>query len=95
MKQHKPPKLAAAETTGRRFEMLPPTAFYLDRTECNATVFDLRDSRAVERLHRGRALWQGRSEIEALDEDYFVSIRQPGSIDADIGTSTARGEQRG
>jgi hypothetical protein len=41
-------------------------------------LFDLRDSRAVEQLHRERAAWQEFSDIEALNEDVFALILYPG-----------------
>ena len=37
-------------------------------------LFDLRDAGAVEELHHARAVWQGQSDIEALDEDHFALI---------------------
>jgi hypothetical protein len=37
-------------------------------------VFDLRIPGAAKRLHRGRAVWQEFTDIEAIDEDHFVLI---------------------
>jgi len=76
--------------------LIPPTAFYPSNAECIILIFDLRDPRAVQSLHHERAVWQGDSDIKALDEDHFVLIVRPGSVDADFGTSsTAKGGRRG
>ncbi len=37
-------------------------------------VFDVRYPGIAERLHRERAVWQERSDIEALDQNHFVLI---------------------
>jgi hypothetical protein len=42
-------------------------------------LFDLRDPEACKSLHKQRAVWQERSDIEALDEDHFVLIIRPGA----------------
>jgi hypothetical protein len=41
-------------------------------------LFDLRLPGTPERLHRERAAWQEHSDIEALDQDHFALIVQPG-----------------
>jgi len=41
-------------------------------------MFDLRIPGAAERLHRGRAVWQEFTDIEAIDENHFVLVIQPG-----------------
>jgi hypothetical protein len=46
-------------------------------------LFDLRTPGSAELLHRGRAVWQERSDIEALDEDHFVLIIRPESESSD------------
>jgi hypothetical protein len=51
---------------------------YPSDPECIITLFDLRDSEAVEQLHRERAAWQECSDIEALTEDCFALILRPG-----------------
>jgi hypothetical protein len=40
--------------------------------------FDLRDAGAAEELHHARAVWQGQSDIEALDENHFALTVRPG-----------------
>jgi hypothetical protein len=40
-------------------------------------LIDLRIPGAAERLHRERAVWQERSDLEALDEDHLVLILRP------------------
>jgi hypothetical protein len=41
-------------------------------------LFDLRDAGAAEELHHARAVWQGQSDIEALDENHFALTVRPG-----------------
>ncbi len=43
----------------------------------NLVVFDIRYSGVAQRLHRGRALWQERSDIEALDQNHYVLLVWP------------------
>jgi hypothetical protein len=75
----KPPIPAAARTTGeRRLMTLPLEKLYLSIPECLIVLFDLRDSEAVERLHRERATWQELSDIQALSKDCFALILRPG-----------------
>ena len=57
---------------------LPLEALYPSIPECLIVLFDLRDSKAVELLHRERATWQELSDIEALSEDCFTLILCPG-----------------
>jgi hypothetical protein len=52
---------------------------YQSNPECLVVLFDLRSPNAVEELHRGRAIWQEDSDIEALDEDHFVLVVRPGA----------------
>ncbi len=42
-------------------------------------LFDLRIPGVAERLHRERAAWQERGDIEALDQNHFVLIVRPGT----------------
>ena len=55
--------------------------------EALITLYDLRNPEAVEQLHRGRAIWQEDSDIEALDEDHFVLVVRPGAL---VGSRLAR-----
>jgi len=57
-----------------------PTPVYLSNSECLVVLFDLRSPNAVEELHRQRAVWQGDSDIEALDGDHFVLVVRPGWV---------------
>ena len=43
-------------------------------------IFDLRDTRAVERLHREHATWRERGDIEALDKEHFVLVVCTGRV---------------
>jgi hypothetical protein len=54
-----------------------PPQFYPKTPECIVVLFDLRESAAVEELHHLRGVWQGLSDIEALDEDHFALIVRP------------------
>jgi hypothetical protein len=58
--------------------MIAPHQLYPSIPECIVILFDLRDSEAVEKLHRERATWQEHSDIEALTEDSFALILRPG-----------------
>jgi hypothetical protein len=53
-------------------------ALYPKTPRCIIVLFDLRSPEAVEELHRLRAVWQGNSDIEALDADHFALIVMPG-----------------
>jgi len=59
--------------------LTPPHRIIPDSEECLIVLFDLRDPSAVEGLHRGRSIWQGDSDIEALDEDHFILVIRPGA----------------
>jgi hypothetical protein len=59
--------------------MIAPRPSYQNDPECLITLFDLRQPEAVEQLHRGRAIWQEDSDIEALDEDHFILVVRPGA----------------
>jgi hypothetical protein len=52
---------------------------YPKTPRCIIVLFDLRDSQAVEELHRLRAVLQGDSDIEALSEDCFALLIHPGA----------------
>ena len=59
---------------------LTPPEVYPNRETYSLTIYDLRIPQGVTCLHRERAIWQERSEIEALDEDHFILvISAPGS----------------
>jgi hypothetical protein len=60
---------------------LTPPRVYPNRGTYSLTVYDLRATESIKWLHRERATWQERSEIEALDEDHFVLVvrSEPGS----------------
>lgn len=58
--------------------MTAPNLFYTSNSGCIIVLFDLRDPSAVEELHRQRAVWQGDSDIEALDGDHFLLVVRPG-----------------
>jgi hypothetical protein len=58
--------------------MIAPHQLYPSIPNCIIVLFDLRDSEAVEQLHRERVRWQKLSEIEALSEDCFALILHPG-----------------
>jgi len=53
-------------------------ALYPDRRSYELAIYDIRIPGAAERLHRERAAWQAQSDIEALDQNHFVLIVQPG-----------------
>ena len=56
--------------------MTPPEV-YPNRGTYSLTIYDLRFPQSTEYLHRERAFWQERSELEALDEDHFIIIIWP------------------
>lgn len=58
--------------------MTAPNPFYTSSSECIIVLFDLRESKAAEELHHARAVWQGDSDIVALDQDHFVLVVRPG-----------------
>ena len=58
---------------------IPPVkALYPDRRFYELAIYDVRIPGAAERLHNERAAWQEQSDIEALDQNHFVLIVQPG-----------------
>jgi hypothetical protein len=58
--------------------MFAPKCEFYSRGETEVRIlFDLTISGSAERMHRERAVWQERSDIEALDEDHFVLIIRP------------------
>ena len=58
--------------------LTPPTRLYPNSEPYDLVLFDLRDLEACNSLHKRRAAWQNRSDIEALDEDHFVLLVRPG-----------------
>ena len=59
--------------------MIRPNPFYTSSEAYELVIFDLRIPGIAERLHRERAAWQERGDLEALDEDHFVLIVSPGA----------------
>ena len=57
-----------------------PKTLYPDSSEYMVVLFDLRLPGTADRLHRERAAWQKRSDIEAVDENHFVLIVRPGGV---------------
>jgi hypothetical protein len=60
----------------------PRLEFYPEGETEARILFDLRIPGSADQLHRERAVWQERSDIEALDEDHFVLIIRAGSDSA-------------
>jgi hypothetical protein len=58
--------------------VVPRCEFYQEKETEVKILFDLRIPGSAERLHRERALWQERSDIEALDVDHFILVIRPG-----------------
>ena len=58
--------------------LTPPPGSVPNSGESTLVLFDLRIPGVADRLHRERAAWQERSDIEALDGDHFVLIVRPG-----------------
>jgi hypothetical protein len=59
----------------------PRCEFYPEKETEVGILFDLRIPGSAERIHRERALWRGRSDIEALDEDHFILVIRPDAAD--------------
>jgi hypothetical protein len=57
----------------------PSCEFYPEVETEVRILFDLRIPGSAELIHRQRALWQERSDIEALDEDHFILVIRPGA----------------
>jgi len=53
-------------------------ALHPDRRSYELSIYDIRIPGVAERLHSERAAWQEQSDIEALDQNHFVLIVQPG-----------------
>jgi hypothetical protein len=60
--------------TRRRNPSFAPHQAYHSSERFHLSIFDVRIPGAAERLHRERARWQERSDIEALDEAHFVLV---------------------
>jgi hypothetical protein len=56
---------------------LTPPEVYPNKRIYSLTIYDLQFPLSTEHLHRERALWQERSELEALDEDHFILVVRP------------------
>jgi hypothetical protein len=58
--------------------MVAPRCEFYPEVETEVRIlFDLRIPGSAERIHHQRALWQERSDIEALDEDHFILVIRP------------------
>ena len=53
---------------------LTPPEVYPNKGTNSLTIYDLRFPQSAKYLHRERAFWQERSELEALDEDHFIFV---------------------
>ncbi len=51
-----------------------PHQAYHSSEQYRLSIFDVRIPGAAERLHRERAKWQERSDLEALDEAHLALI---------------------
>ena len=58
----------------------PQEQSYPNEQQSMWILFDLRIPGVAERLHRERAAWQERSEIESLDKNHFVLIINAGGV---------------
>jgi hypothetical protein len=56
---------------------LTPPKVYPNMGTYSLTIYDLRAPQSAGSLHRERAIWQERSEIEARDADHFILVIQP------------------
>jgi hypothetical protein len=56
---------------------LTPPEVYPNKGTYSLTICDLRFPQGTKCLHRERAIWQERSELEALDEDHFILVVRP------------------
>ena len=54
--------------------LLTPSGVYSNKGIHSLTIYNLRIPQSAKQLHRERAIWQERSEIEALDEDHFILV---------------------
>lgn len=59
--------------------MFGPHLFYPSSDPYELVLFNLRDPDACKSLHRQRAEWQERGDIEALDEVHFIVVFRPGA----------------
>lgn len=59
----------------------PQEESYPNEQQSMWVLFDLRISGVARRLHRERAAWQERSEIEVLDKDHFILVMYPGGAE--------------
>jgi hypothetical protein len=64
----------------RKVDVLSPRASVPDSKAIISVLFDTSDPEQCEPLHRLRALLQGDSDIEALNEDLFVLHILPGGV---------------
>jgi hypothetical protein len=74
----KSPPTQRPRTRRKDLKMLaPPHRIIPDSEPYELVLFDLRDLEVCTSLHKQRAVWQERSDIEALDEDHLVLIIRP------------------
>jgi hypothetical protein len=80
MPAKRPPTPAALMTRERGPVNFAPRPLYsANSSQCIAVLFDVSDPEEAEALHLARAVWQGDSDIEALDGDHFVLLIRPGA----------------
>jgi len=61
-----------------------PHQTYHSNEEYQLTIFDVRIPEAADRLHRERAYWRERGDLEAIDEAHFVlAVRHLKEQDSD------------
>ena len=53
---------------------LTPPEVYPNKGTYSLTIYDLRFLQSAQYLHRERAFWQERSDLEGLDEDHFILV---------------------
>ena len=56
---------------------MTPLEVYPNKGTYSLIIYDLRAPESPASLHRERAIWRDRSEIEALDANHFILIVQP------------------
>jgi hypothetical protein len=55
-----------------------PHSIVPDSKEITVAIFDVRIPGTAARLHRERAAWAENGDIEALDQNHYILIVQPG-----------------
>ncbi len=59
--------------------LTPPRRVYPDSTECIWVLFDTEDKEACELFHELRAFFQDRTDVEAVNDRYYVLFLFPGA----------------